>query len=144
MIGLDRLHTLPGTIADRLEAGFRAWELGETEAAAAQLNAALALAERAGSIEGILGARHLLGLLAFTAGDLGEAWRQHTYVLERSRALGFDIGVASSLHNLGLVAIGEGDLPAARGLLHAAIAHYTVMGRPECTAVVRANLRRLG
>lgn len=136
----EELRGIPANIAALIDEGYRLWRDGLQSQAENRLKEALAGAAEAGSIAGLLSARHLLGNLAYDQGDLAGAEEHHLFVLAESERLGVDVGVASSLHNLGLITARAGDLATARYQLLAAAHRYQRLGLRDAAAVVHTNL----
>lgn len=136
------LRPMPDDLTALIDEGYQLWRAGALGAAQARLEAALIGATAAGSVAGLLSARHLLGNLAYDQGDLATAREHHGFVLTESDRLGLAVGVASSLHNMGLITAREGDWATARRQFLAAAERYTRLGMAEAASTVRANLTR--
>ena len=96
---------------------------GDTAAARADYERAVALARRAGAPDKVASARHGLAELARLRGDRDEARRLYDEALAGAHAERFvTVAVrAAVLTGLGWIALGEGDASAARALLRRAL-----------------------
>jgi predicted ATPase len=118
---LDRALSLPAD--ERLDAlradaltgaGTLTQNVGDLEAAAAHLSAALEVRRRLGDTAGLARVLADLGFLAWRRCEYPEAKRLSLESLELSRALGDKGLIALALSNLGWTALYEGDFAAAR------------------------------
>jgi tetratricopeptide (TPR) repeat protein len=116
------------------------WKLGDYDAAAAALHAALAAGERLDNPATAAIALNNLGLVRFFQGQPETAQELHRRALDLQRQSDDRVGIAGSLNNLAMVEYSRQDFDAARELSAEALELFRRSGYLYGTAATLNNL----
>lgn len=112
----------------QVELGRILWLQGAYEAARAQAETGLTLANQVGEQQTVARALNLLGNLTAIEGNLAEARALYEQSLKLRRASGERSGIAGPLNNLGVLAFRLSDYPAAHTLLTESLTLLEALG----------------
>lgn len=130
---------VPPDLQQALTEGYEAWRGKLYEEARGKLEAALSEAQAAGSLFGVLQAKHHLGNVMFNLREDAASRRLHAEVLAEGVKPGLEWCIATSLGNIANVDVVEGRLDDARAHYDAAIAAYEAAGQAPMAAQVKAT-----